>query len=111
MEAHQNLGLPIDISSCGAIDVTLLSKDAGPEPIEVDVLLSSSSSQARHAEFLGKKVPPGNPSIPQQTLEFSIPQIADFDKFDAITVIFSPRRKYARYGAKISVESFTLIPR
>jgi hypothetical protein len=111
MEAHQNLGLPIDISSCGAIDVTLLNKDAGAEPIEVDVLLSSSSTQARHSELLSKKVFPGSPSNPQQTLEFSIPQIADFEKFDAITVIFIPPREYARYGAKISVESFTLIPR
>jgi hypothetical protein len=111
MEAHQNLGLPIDIGNCGAIDVTLLNKEAGPEPIEVDVLLSSSSTQARHAEFLGKKVLPGGTSGTPQTLEFSIPQIADFDKFDAITVVFIPSREYARYGAKVSVESFTLVPR
>ena len=111
MEAHQNLGLPIDANCCGAIDVTLLNKDESPEPIEVGVLLSSSSTQARHAEFLGKKVLPGGTSATPQTLEFSIPQIADFEKFDAITVIFIPPREYARYGAKISVESFTLVPR
>jgi hypothetical protein len=26
-------------------------------------------------------------------------------------VVFIPPREYARYGAKVSVESFTLIPR
>jgi hypothetical protein len=111
MEAHQNLRLPIDIGSCGAIDVTLLNKDAGPEPIEIGLLLGSSSNEARHAEFLGKKVLPDSSAGPRQTLEFSIPQIADFEKFDAITVVFIPPREYARYGAKVSVESFTLIPR
>jgi hypothetical protein len=46
----------------------------------------------------------------RETLHYVIPASKSIDRFDRITVTYLPSAARARLGAKVSVDSFTLVP-
>jgi hypothetical protein len=135
MEAHQNLGKPIDPACCTQIDLALTNADTRPGEINVGLLLTDTNNQivptpapalpaspttpTQAQLFLGVQpilstgvdnIPPGRPPV-SETLHFTIPNSPSRTRFNQITVIFMPSRDRARVAAKVSIQSFTLIPR
>jgi hypothetical protein len=135
MEAHQSLSRPIDPTCCIQIDLALTNADTHPGEINVGLLLTDTADQAAAATtaalqpspaaptqpqlFLGVQpvpstevdnIPPGRAPV-SETLHFTIPNSPSLARFNQITVLFMPSRDRARIAAKVSVESFTLIPR
>jgi hypothetical protein len=82
-------------------------------------VLADSSTRGRARQVLAaRQVISSLPeSIPQdrapvkEVLRFAVPAGAHLRRFDDVTVQFILAPRHARTGAKISVESFELIPR
>jgi hypothetical protein len=119
MEAHQNLGSSIDLGCCSEIDVTVTNADIRPGKIALGVLLTDSTSIGRQFRALGERtlvsseaaqIPLNRPPV-DETLRFPIARLAPMRRFNEITIIFLPAKERARGGAKVSIQSFTLIPR
>jgi len=119
MEAHQNLGLPIDLACCREIDVAIANADMRAGGIELGMLLSDGGSPGKPSLDLGLKpiasselaqIPLGRPPV-KEVLRFPIPGSARIHRFDAITLVFVPAKERARGGAKVSILSFELVPR
>ncbi len=55
-------------------------------------------------------IPLNRPPV-KETLRFPISRSTTMHQFDAITIIFLPAKERARGGAKVSIQSFTLIPK
>ena len=119
MEAHQKIGRPIRLAACGEIDVVLTNADTRPGEIDLALVLADSSTRGRPRQVLAaRQVISSLPeSIPQdrapvkEVLRFAVPAGAHLRRFDDVTVQFILAPRHARTGAKISVESFELIPR
>jgi hypothetical protein len=47
----------------------------------------------------------------KEILRFPISRSATMRRFNEITIVFLPAKERARGGAKVSIQSFTLIPR
>jgi hypothetical protein len=119
MEAHQNLGSSIDLNCCSEIDVTVTNADIRPGRIALGILLTDSVSPGRPFRALGERslvsseavqIPLNRPPV-DETLRFPIARLATMRRFDEITIIFLPAKERARGGAKVSIQSFTLIPK
>jgi hypothetical protein len=119
MEAHQNLGTSIDLACCSEIDIALINADARPGKIALGIVLTDSNSIARPVRELGEQIivsseadpiPLNRPPV-KETLRFPISRSATMRRFNEITVVFLPAKERARGGAKVSIQSFTLIPR
>ncbi len=119
MEAHQNLGLPIDLACCREIDIALTNADNRPGTITLDMLLTNSATHGSSTEDLGNQLIPSSEVDPlpssrapvHELLKFPIPPHGVLRQFNAITVVFQPSRNRAQLGAKVSIQNFTLIPR
>ncbi|HTC75592.1 MAG TPA: hypothetical protein VK684_08460 [Edaphobacter sp.] len=119
MEAHQNLGSSIDLTCCSEIDLTIINADNRPGKIAIGLRLTDSSSIGKPTENLGERTIlssqavsiPINRSPMKETLRFPISRSATLPRFDAITIAFLPAKERSRGGAKVSIQSFTLIPR
>jgi hypothetical protein len=119
MEAHQNLGLPIDLHCCREIDLAIVNADVRPGQITLGLLLTDSTSPATPSLYLGEEpilssqplqIPLDRPAV-KETLRFLIPPAGKLAHFDKITVIFLPDSRRAAAGAKVAVENFTLLPK
>jgi hypothetical protein len=119
MEAHQNLGSSIDLACCSEIDIAITNADNRPGRIALGLRLTDSRSTEKPSKDLGLRtiasseslqIPLNRPPV-NETLRFPIPASATERRFDAITIFFVPSRERARRGAKVSIQSFTLIPR
>ena len=119
MEAHQNLGSSIDLACCSEIDIAVTNADNRPGKIALGLRLTDSSSIERPFRDLGLRTIassesleiPSNRPPANETLRFPIPASTTIRHFDAITIFFVPSRERARRGAKVSIQSFTLVPR
>jgi hypothetical protein len=124
MEAYQNLGSSIDLSCCSEIDVAITNADIRPGKISLSILLTDSNSlgkPSRNFESinLGERVIPSSEpaQIPMnrppvnEVLHFPISTSATMPQFNEITIIFLPAPERSRAGAKVSIQSFTLVPR
>jgi hypothetical protein len=107
MEAHQNLGRLIDVSSCSRIDVAIRNDDAFTGSLALELILVNTTLAGRPQQTLGgaavneQKV---------QTLSFKIPPSPMIQQFDELTIRF-PRANYrATRSAKVAIERFFLIP-
>ncbi len=117
MEAHQKLDLPIDLSCCRAIDLAITNADTRPLPIALRIQLQDSNS--RQTIDLGRLTIHSSTVVPihlnrppvHETLRFLIPSAKPLTRFDRITVIYQPDPARSQVGAKVSVDSFTLVPR
>jgi hypothetical protein len=119
MEAHQNLGSSIDLACCSEIDIAITNADNRPGKIALGLRLTDSRSIEKLSKDLGLRtiasseslqIPQNRPPV-NETILFPIPASATIRRFDAITIFFVPSRERARRGAKVSIQSFTLIPR
>jgi hypothetical protein len=119
MEAYQNLGTSIDLRCCSEIDVTVTNADTRPGTIALGIRLADSDSVGQHSQNLAEltipsskadQIPLHRPPV-EEVLRFPIPQSTTLHRFNEITVIYLPAPQRARAGAKVSIESFTLIPK
>jgi hypothetical protein len=119
MEAHQNLGLPINLACCREIDIALTNADNRPGTITLGVLLTNSEVRGLPAEDLGEQLIPSSEVDPMppsrapvhELLRFRVPPHGKLRQVNGITLVFQPSRNRAQLGAKVSIQSFTLIPR
>jgi hypothetical protein len=118
MEAHQNLGLPIDLDCCREIDVTMTNADNRAGRIDVALVLTDTDS--KRSEMLGDEpirsslnrlARPANQPAVTETLRFAIPRTVKLERFDEINVVIQPSAERARLGSRIAVEEFELVPR
>jgi hypothetical protein len=122
MEAHQSLSQPIDLDCCGQINVALTNADTRSGEINIGLLLTDATNPTSSNPpqlFLGVNplassqpdlIPQDRPPV-HETLHFAIPAASTLHRFNQITVLFLPTQGRARNAAKVSVESFELIPR
>lgn len=119
MEAYQNLGTSINLGCCSEIDVAITNADIRPGTIALGIRLADSSSVGDRSQNLEQRtivsskaaqIPLNRPPV-EEVLRFPIPRPTAIHRFNEITVVFLPAPKRARAGAKVSIESFTLIPK
>ena len=119
MEAHQRLSRPISLAACGEIDVAVTNADVRTGEIDLALVLADASAAARPRQVLAAKpvlssladpIPQGRQPV-KEVLRFAVPAGAHLRRFDDITVRFILAPQHARTGAKVSVESFELVPR
>jgi hypothetical protein len=123
MEAYQNLGTAIDLGCCSEIDVAITNADVRPGTIALGVRLGDSDSLGNPSMDLGERtiesskagqIPLNRPPV-DEVLRFPIPLSigtpTTIHRFDEITIVFLSSAERARTGAKVSIQSFTLIPR
>ena len=119
MEAYQNLGTSIDLKCCSEIDVGITNADVRPGTIALGIRLADSSSIGEPSQDLGERtivsskaaqIPLNRPPV-EEVLRFPIPRPTTIHRFNEITIVFLSARERARGGAKVSIQSFTLIPK
>ena len=123
MEAYQNLGTSIDLECCSEIDVAITNADVRPGTIALGIRLADSDSLGDPSLDLGERtivsstgaqIPVNRPPV-DEVLRFPIPHTTPrsttIHRFDEITIVFLSSQERARSGAKVSIQSFTLIPR
>jgi hypothetical protein len=119
MEAYQNLGTSIDLACCSEIDVAITNADTRPGTIALGIRLGDSASIGEPFQELGERAIPSSKAaqIPlsrppvEEVLRFPISRPTAIHRFDEITIVFLSARERARGGAKVSIQSFTLIPK
>jgi hypothetical protein len=119
MEAHQNLGPSIDLGCCSEIDIAITNADNRAGKIALGLRLTDSRSIGKPSKDLGErtiassevvKIPLNRPPV-KELLRFPISRSTAIHQFDAITIVFLPAKERERGGAKVSIQSFTLIPK
>jgi hypothetical protein len=119
MEAYQNLGTSVDLECCSEIDVAVTNADVRPGTIALGIRLADSTSIGEPSQYLGERaivssraaqIPLSRPSV-EEVLRFPIPRPTTIRRFNEITIVFLSARERARAGAKVSIQSFTLIPK
>jgi hypothetical protein len=119
MEAYQNLGTAIDLGCCSEIDVAITNADVRPGTIALAIRLADSDSIGEPSLDLGERtiqssnapqIPLNRPPV-DEILRFPIPRSTIIHQINEITIVFLSSRERARAGAKVSIQSFTLIPR
>jgi hypothetical protein len=119
MQAHQNLGLPIDLNCCSEIDVAITNADNRIGTIALGLRLTDSISIGKPPLTLEDRIIlsstdvliPLNRAPVKEVLRFPITQSATVHQFNELDVLFHPARERTRGGVKVSIQSFTLIPK
>jgi hypothetical protein len=119
MEAHQTLSPPIDLSCCSEIDIAITNADTRPGEIALLALVRNSTTSGKAFQVLGEQtIPSSQPAqIPadrapvKEILRFHIPTLHTLRQFDEITILFMSAHQRSRAGAKVSIDSFELIPK
>jgi hypothetical protein len=120
-EAHQSLSEPLPVAGYGGISVTIENHDARPGHINMVVVLTDSTSKKDSSLYLGQQpiemASAGNitltspPAPGRQVLRFGIPGNSGIHHFDGISVLFLPEMFRARFGPKVAIRDFELLPR
>jgi hypothetical protein len=119
MQAHQTLERPVELASCGALQVTVRNGDNRPGSVDLGVLLTDSTQPGKPTIYLGMKpiqsTEEGHFTLKvnpvDEDVEFAIPAHAGMRKFDEITVYFFPAEQRSTLGARMGIEQFELMPR
>jgi len=119
MEAVQNLGLPIRLSRCREVQVTIENRDNLRGTIALGLVLTDSSAHGKPSISLGQRtIPSSEPdrfavkiSPVDEVLRFAVPSHAAIRRFDQITVVYLPGVEHWQVGAKVAIEQFQLLPR
>jgi hypothetical protein len=111
MEALQKLDHALDLSCCRAIRIDISNADRYPGTIALELLLMDTQSLGQPSESLGRRDVLSTPSVLPVTevLEFPVPGTG-IRKFDVMQVVFHRGFFRVDRSAKISIESFTLVP-
>jgi hypothetical protein len=111
MEAHQDLGSPIELRRCGEIDLAITNNDARLGKIELALTLTDSTTPGQPSVSLGEKliassavdpIPMNRPAV-KEVLHFLVPRSSKLSRFDAIAVDFLPAKERSRGGARVSI--------
>jgi hypothetical protein len=119
MQAHQNLGLPIDLNCCSEIDVAITNADIRPGTIALGLRLTDTNSIGKPSLTLADRTIlsstaaqiPLNRAPVKEILRFPITQSETMHQFSEIDVLFHPAKERARGGVKVSIQTLTLIPK
>ena len=120
MEAHQNLGLPIDLDCCREIDMRVTNADNRAGRIDIALVLTDTASPGSKQLMLGDEPVLSSLNMKRtaldrapvtETLKFAIPRAAGLRRFDEIDVIVQPSVERAKLGSRVAVEEFELVPR
>ena len=120
MEAHQNLGLPIDLDCCREIDMKVTNADNRAGRIDIALVLTDAASPGRKQMMLGDEPVVSSIGVRTttqdrapvtETLRFAIPKAAGLRRFDEIDVIVQPSVERAKLGSRVAVEEFELVPK
>jgi hypothetical protein len=120
MEAHQNLGLPIDLDCCREMDVRVTNADNRTGRIDIALVLTDTASPGGKQLMLGDEPVLSSLTMKRtaldrapvtETLKFAIPRTAGLRRFDEIDVIVQPSVERAKLGSRVAVEEFELVPR
>jgi hypothetical protein len=119
MEAHQSLGSSIDLASCRELEVDIRNGDNIPGNILLGVILTDSHTPGKPSMHLGERAvtssQPGHFTVKSspvsEELRYTIPSRRPIDRFDEITVDYTPAPDRAIIGAKIAIQQFVLLPR
>lgn len=119
MEAHQNLGLPISLACCREIDVAVTNADTHPGAITLALTLADSAAPGKPSKYIGAQPIPSSQvdQIPinrapvKEVLRFQIPRSTGLRQFNELTLTFQLAPRHARAGAKVSIDTFELIPK
>ena len=113
MVARQRLATPIDVASCGAIEVMVRQ---GEPATATGLGLVLSHTGERHGAQLRLATKPlaadglGVMVVGKQTVRFAVPEGVKLRSFDQIEVLVRRPGEVQR-GARLKVVSFTLVPR
>jgi len=119
MEAHQNLSSSVRVAQCREIDVTIVNRDHLPSAMLIALLLSNSAAPGKAALYLGQQPVmtsepgqfPAGLNAAHETLRFFLPNSAQIQRFDEISVLFLPGLGILQAGPKMAIEDFLLVPR
>jgi hypothetical protein len=119
MEAHQNLGLPIALACCREIDVAVTNADTRPGAITLALVLTDAASPGKPSRLIGAQPIlssqidpiPLNRAPVKEVLRFALPRSTGLRRFDEIILDFQLAPRHARAGAKVSIDTFELIPK
>jgi len=112
VEAHQDLREPVDLSTCGAIEVGVANRDRFPGPVTLEVLVAYGQGRARQIKPVG-----GQPvvSVPghgtaHERLRFQVGAVG-LRSFDQIVFHFKLLPDRWDYSPRIAIEDIVLLPR
>ncbi|MDP9052135.1 MAG: hypothetical protein M3O31_15655 [Acidobacteriota bacterium] len=119
MEAHQKLPEPIDLARYGEIDVAITNADTRVGEIALLAMVRDSAAPGKPSQSLGQQVIassqqeriPADRGPVKEVLRFRIAASHTMHRFDEITILFVPASGRARSGAKVSIDSFELMPK
>jgi hypothetical protein len=119
MQAHQNLGLPMDLNCCSEIDVAITNADNRIGAIALGLRLTDFHSIGKPSLTLVDRtissstaaLIPLNRAPVKEILRFRITRSETIHQFNELDVLFHPAKERARGGVKVSIQSFTLIPK
>ena len=120
MEAYQKLGREVDTQCCSGIQIAILNTDQSPGTVALELVLIDTQPPSQPTFSLGsivvtsrsRTVSAAGSALPaRETLDFAIPAATPIYQFDVIKVIFHRDSLRRDTSARMSIESFLLLPR
>jgi hypothetical protein len=106
MEARQTISAPIDVESCGSIEVDITSTDPMPGTVFLELILADTRTTQAPRQSLGEVE-----ARATGKLHFEVPSQSAIQEFDEIAVVYRLQPPRVHRSANISINSFLLIPR
>jgi hypothetical protein len=119
MDAHQELGVPINLRCCSRIEIAVQNADRRAGAIYLELWLRDKTMPGMMGRYVGTAVIPSSQAggsrdrpgaVTDETLEYSLPAGMRMGKFDEITVGVRTDPMRAREGAQIGIRQFVLYP-
>jgi hypothetical protein len=119
MEAHQTLPEPIDLARCSEIDVAITNADTRVGEIALLAMVRDSAAPGKPSQSIGQQVIassqqehiPADRAPVKEVLRFHIAPSRTMHSFNEIAILFVSASGRARSGAKVSIDSFELMPK
>jgi hypothetical protein len=112
VEARQDLREPIEVSTCGAIEVDLANRDGLPGTVALDLLLAGGLGRSRQLELVGGQpilTVPGHAAA-HERLRFEL-GAARLRQFDQIIFRFNLLPERYTHSPRVAIEDIVLLPR
>jgi hypothetical protein len=118
MEAHQNLGKPLDLACCRAVELALRNNDKYPRSITVHLWLRDTTRPDAPRVDLGQqplqsrpvRAPYGEWVPVDETVRFEVPREERGGRFDQFDVLFERSAFRDHVSAKVAILKFVLAP-
>jgi hypothetical protein len=112
VEARQDLRAPIEVSTCGAIEIELANRDGFPDTVALDLLLAGGRGRFRQLELVGGQpilTVPGHATA-HERLSFKLGAVR-LRQFDQIVFRFNLLPERYRHSPRVAIEDIVLLPR